>query len=71
MDDIKHTICEVLDGIDSGCSFATSGVYPEAPLPDLSLKGYGPLPLPLAKRDVDTICKERTAGDNGTGSMQL
>ena len=71
MDDIKYTICEILDGIDSGCSFATYGSYSEAPLPDLHLRGYGPLPLPLTKRDVDTICKERTEGDNGTGSMQL
>ena len=66
VDDIKHTICEFLDGIDSGCSFATFGVFPEAPLPDLSLQGYGPIPLPLAQRDVDAICKERTEGDDGT-----
>lgn len=71
MDDIKYTICEILNGIDSGCSFATFGSYSEAPLPDLVLKGYGPLPLPLAKRDMDAICKEQTGGDDGTGSMRL
>ena len=68
LDKIKHTVCELLDGIDSGCSFATFGVYSEAPLPDLSLQGYGAIPLPLTKRDIDAICKEV---DNGTGSMDL
>ena len=69
--DIKYTICEILNGIDSGCSFATFGSYSEAPLPALFLRGHGALPLPLAKRDINTICKERTEGDNGAGSMQL
>ena len=64
-DEIKSTLCELLDGIESGCSFATFGIFPEAPLPGLSLQGYGPIPLPLAERDVDAICKEQTEGDDG------
>ena len=67
VDDIKHTICELLDGIKSGCSFATFGAFSEAPLPDLFLKGYGQIPLPLAERDVKNICKERKEGDGGKG----
>ena len=39
VDDIKHTVCEFLDGIKSGCSFATFGAFSEAPLPDLFLEG--------------------------------
>ena len=70
VDDIKHTICEILDGIESGCSFATFGAFPEAPLPDLFLQGYGPIPLPLAERDIDNICKERKEGDDGKGGTQ-
>ena len=65
VDDVKLTIGELLDGIESGCSFATFGVFYEAPLPDLFLQGYGPIPLPLAERDVDAICRERTEGDDG------
>ena len=64
VDDIKHNICEFLDGIESGCSFATFGVFPEAPLPDLFLQGYGPIPLPLAERDIGNICKGRTEADD-------
>lgn len=71
VDDIKNNICEFLDGIESGCSFATSGVFSEAPLPDLYLNGYGSIPLPLAHRDVNNICKERTKGDDGKGRVEL
>lgn len=71
MGDIKHNICEFLDGIKSGCSFATSGVFFEAPLPDLCLDGYGPIPLPLAHRDFNNICKERREGDAGKERVKL
>ena len=63
--DIKTALCNLLDDFKSGGSFATSGVCSEAPLPDLSLQGFGPIPLPLAERDADAICKERTEGDKG------
>ena len=66
VDEIKHNICDFLDGIESGCSFATFGVYSEAPLPDLFLQGYGPIPLPLTYRDICNICRGRTEGDDGT-----
>ena len=71
VDDIRHNICEFLDGIESGCSFATVGVYSEAPLPDLFLQGYGPIPLPLTERDKCNICKERAEDDDGTGRAKL
>ena len=71
VDDIKHTICELLDGIKSGCSFATYGAFSEAPLPDLFLRGYGPIPLPMALRDTGNIIKEIEESRDGTGSMQL
>lgn len=64
VDDVKGKICEFLDGIESGCSFATSGVFAQAPLPDLHLDGYGPIPLPLAHRDVNNICREGREGDD-------
>lgn len=63
--DVKHAICRLLDNFESGGTFATSGVYSEAPLPDLSLQGYGGIPLPLAQRDAEAICKERTEGEHG------
>ena len=65
VDDIKHNICEFLDGIESGCSFATFGVYSEAPLPDLFLQGYGSIPLPLAERDIGNICEGRPECHDG------
>lgn len=67
--DIKTAICNLLNHFESGGSFATSGVCPEAPLPDLSLEGYGPIPLPLAPRDADAICQERTEGEKGKDCM--
>ena len=71
VDDIKHNICEYLDGIKTGWSFATFGVFLEAPLPDLYLNGYGSVPLPVAKRDIYTICKTETEGDDGKARVEL
>ncbi len=68
---MKTALCDLLDGIESGGSCATSGVFSQAPLPDLSLKGYGPIPLPLAQRDADAICKEQAGSDEGKGCMEL
>ncbi len=68
---IKDALCNLLDGIEGGGSFATSGAFAGAPLPDLSLKGYGPIPLPLAQRDTDAICKEHAGGDEGKGCIEL
>ena len=57
----------------------TLGVISEAPLPDLFWEEYGPIPLPLALRDIHAICKERTdekrhlsvrATPPGTGSFR-
>ncbi|KAL9067182.1 MAG: hypothetical protein Q9161_007078 [Pseudevernia consocians] len=42
-----------------------------APLSDLFLQVYGPIPLPLAPRDAKAICKERTEGDGGEGLMNI
>ena len=64
-DDLKNALCKSLDNVEGGGSFATSGFYSEAPLPGLSLEGYGSIPLPLAERDVEAICKERVEGDVG------
>lgn len=64
VDGIKSDIGEFLDGIESGCSFATFGVLSEAPLPDLNLRAYGPIPLPLALRDVYGICDNKKKGDD-------
>ncbi len=61
--EIKTALCNLLDGIESGSSFATSGVYSEAPLPDLHLRGFGTIPLPLTERDADAICNPRTQVD--------
>ena len=63
--DIKEALQELLENIESAGSFATSGFYSEAPLPGLSLEGYGPIPVPLAERDVEAICKENIEGDVG------
>ena len=60
--DIKTAIFNLLNYFKSGGSFTTWGVYSEAPLPDLSLEGYGAIPLPLTQRDVEAICRERTGG---------
>lgn len=67
---IKEALCGLLDKIESGGSTVTAGVYPEAPLPDLFLRGYGPVPLPLTQRDAEGMCKERTEGDEGEESME-
>ena len=69
--DIKSALCNLLEGVESGGSFATFGVCPEAPLPDLSLHGFGPIPLPLAQRDADAICKEPTEDDKGSGYIEM
>ena len=55
---INNNICELLHGIGSGGFFVSSGVYNEAPLPDLCLTSFGPIPLPLAKRDADALTRE-------------
>ena len=69
--DTKTAPSNLLDSIESGGSFATSGVFSLAPLPDLSLHGFGPIPLPLAQRDGDAICKERTEDDEGKGCVSV
>lgn len=63
--DIEIPLCKFLNGIESGGSFATTGVYSQAPLPDLFLQGYGPIPLPLAQRGFDEICEEQTEDHTG------
>ena len=57
---LKTALSNCLDRLDSGGAFATTGVHTEAPLPDLSLPGFGPIPLPLAERDASAISEERT-----------
>lgn len=69
--DIRIALGNLLGDFESGGSFATSGVYSEAPLPDLSLQGYGGIPLPLAQRDAEAICKERTEGELGKDSVGM
>lgn len=61
--DTKNALYDLLENIESGGAFATYGVFFEAPLPDLVLKGYGP--IPLAQRDADALCKERTEDNKG------
>ena len=63
--DIKTALCNLLNRFEGGGSFATGGLYSEAPLPDLFLEGYGSIPLPLAERDVEGICRERREGEDG------
>ena len=65
----KKALSDLL--IESAGSFPTSGVYSEAPLPDLVLEGFGPIPLPLAERDADALCKKPTKGDEGKGSTEV
>ena len=45
--------------MNSGGTFATSGIYAEAPLPGLSLTGFGEIPLPLTERDTCAIIKKQ------------
>ena len=61
--ELKTALCTFLDGIESGSSFATSGVYSEAPFPGLYTRGYGAISLPLAEHDADAMCKNRTEVD--------
>ena len=61
----KDSLDGLLWRMEGGGSFAASGAYSKAPLPDLFLQGFGPVPLPLAQRDAEAICKERTAEDTG------
>lgn len=63
----KNVLCKLLDDIESGGggSFVSYGAFNEAPLPDLYLQGFGPIPLPLAKRDADALTKSRTGDDKG------
>lgn len=68
--DTKMVLHNALENIKSGGSFATSGVYSEAPVPDLSLEGFGPIPLPLAERDAEAICKEQIEGDKGKRPLE-
>lgn len=63
--DIKNHLYYLLGNLESGDAFATSGVHSKAPLPDLSLHGFGRIPLPLAERDADAICREPTDVDQG------
>ncbi|KAM0799822.1 hypothetical protein BDR22DRAFT_933360 [Usnea florida] len=60
---IENDLCKLLDGVERWGSFVSSGTYNEAPLPDLCLKDFGPIPLPLAKRDADALTRECTEGD--------
>lgn len=69
--DIKKALHNLLENIESGGSFATSGVYSEAPLPDLVFEGFGSIPLPLVERDADALCKERTEDGKGRGLMKV
>ena len=67
----KSDLCELLNDIESGCggSFVSYGACKQAPLPDLDLQGFGPIPLPLAKRDADSLTKSRTGVDRGRRSF--
>lgn len=68
--DTKSAICNLADDVESEGSFTTSGVYAEAPVPDLFVQGFGPFSLPLAKRDADAICEARTELDEGRGLLE-
>lgn len=58
-DSTKNALYNLLDEMESGGTFATSGVYAKAPLPGLSLTGYGEIPLPLVERDACVIIKKQ------------
>ena len=68
---IKEDLCELLNDIESGGggSFVSYGAFNQAPLPDLCLEGFGPIPLPLARRDADSLTRPRTAVDKGRKSF--
>ncbi|KAL9067195.1 MAG: hypothetical protein Q9161_007091 [Pseudevernia consocians] len=63
--DTKNALYNLLYELESGGTFATSGVYAEAPLPGLSLTGFGEIPLPLAERDACAILKKQAAINQG------
>ena len=67
----KNVLCQLLDDIESGGggSFVSHGAFNEAPLPDLCLQGFGPIPLPLAKRDADALTQHRIGNDKGRRSL--
>ena len=67
----KNVLSELLDDIESGGggSFVSYGACKQAPLPGLDLQGFGPIPLPLAKRDADFLTKYRTGVDKGRRSL--
>ena len=67
----RDDLCELLDDIESGGggSFVSYGACRQAPLPDLCLQGFGPIPLPLAKRDADSITKHQIGVDKGRRSL--
>lgn len=64
-DDIKRTLRDLLDKCEGGGTFATSGVYTEAPLPGLEMSPYGPIPLPLMERDALEIIDEHEEDGHG------
>ena len=67
----RNDLCELLDNIESGAggSFVSYGVFNHAPLPDLDLQGFGPIPLPLARRDAHSLTKHRTWAERGRRSL--
>ena len=68
---INNNICELLDGIGSGGFFVSSGVYNEAPLPDLCLEDFGPIPLPLGEDDAEALTRQCTKDDEGRRSLTV
>ena len=67
----RRDLCKLLDDIESGGggSFVSCGAFNQAPLLGLDLQGFGSIPLPLAKRDADTLTKDRTGVDKGRRSL--
>lgn len=63
--EIRNALDDLLYNFESGGTFATAGTYPEAPLPGLSLRGFGPIPLPLTERDAYAIIKQRLEPGKG------
>lgn len=70
-DDTKNALYNLLDKSESGGTFATSGVYAEAPLPGLSVNGFGEIPLPLIKRDACAIIEKQAAIEKGKSSLSI
>lgn len=69
--DIWEQLETCLGSIEDSGTFATSGVFPTAPIPVLSIEGIGIVGLPLSSRDAEAIVAVAAQAPFGHGERTV